>query len=97
MHELSVIYPIVRMASKAAVDNNISHVTALRLAVGELHDLQEEWVKKYYERYSKDTPLEGSQLIMRRTPITFKCCKCGHEMSYTHFEFSGLDVICSEC
>lgn len=97
MHELSVIQPIVRIASKIASDNGIEKVTAVRLAIGELHDLQEVWVNKYYLRFSKGTPLEDSKLVIRKVPITFRCCKCKHETSYTHFSFAGVDVICPEC
>lgn len=97
MHELSVIYPIVKMASKIAHDNGIGKVTAVRLAVGEMHDLQDEWVIKYYKRFSEGTPLEGSELKMRRIPIVYRCVDCGHELSFTHYEFAGADTVCTEC
>ena len=73
MHELSVVYPIVQMAARLARDNGIERVTCVRLAVGEIHDLVDEYVFKYYDRFSKGTPLEGSRLKMRRIPIVYRC------------------------
>lgn len=97
MHELSVVYPIVKMASKIAASNGIEHVAAVRLAVGEMHDLQDEWVIKYYKKFSAGTPLEGSELKMRRIPIVYRCRRCGHELSFTHFEFAGAETVCTAC
>ena len=49
MHELSVVYPIVQMAARLARDNGIERVTCVRLAVGEIHDLVDEYVE-YIEK-----------------------------------------------
>lgn len=97
MHELSVIYPIVQLADKIAKENHVEHITAVRLLVGELHDMDEKWVNHYYQRFSKGTTLEGSQLQIRRVPILFKCKLCGAEQSYTHFSFAGVDLKCHSC
>lgn len=97
MHELSVVYPIVRMAAQIAANNGIEHVTAVRLAVGEMHDLQDEWVVKYYRKFSVGTPLENSELRIRRIPIIYRCRHCGHELSFTHLEFAGAETVCTAC
>lgn len=97
MHELSVIYPIVKMATKIAHDHNIEVVTSVRLAVGEMHDLVDSYVYKYYERFTKGTPLEGSKLVMRKIPIIYKCRRCVNEISFTNFSFAGADTTCTSC
>lgn len=97
MHELSVVYPIVQMAARLARDNGIERVTCVRLAVGEIHDLVDEYVFKYYDRFSKGTPLEGSRLKMRRIPIVYRCSDCGNEMVFDHFSFAGAETACTAC
>lgn len=97
MHELSVIYPIIQIADKIAKENNVEHITAVKLLVGELHDMDEKWVKHYYQRFCKGTTLEGSELVINRVPMVFKCESCGNEQSYTHFEFAGIDLKCDSC
>ena len=73
IHELSVIYPIIQIADKVAKENNVEQITAVRLLVGEMHDMDEKWVTHYYKRFSKGTALEGSELQIRRVPMVFKC------------------------
>lgn len=97
MHELSVIYPIIQMADKIAKENHVEHITAVRLLVGELHDMEEKWVQHYYTRFCKGTTLEGSELSIRRVPIVVKCENCGNEQSYNHFDFAGIDLKCNAC
>lgn len=97
MHELSVIYPIVQMADRIAKENGVARITAVRLLAGELHDMDEKWVAHYYQRFSKGTALEGSELTIRRVPIVFRCRSCGAEQSYTHFSFAGVDLKCNAC
>ena len=98
MHELSVIVPIIGIADRIAQQNGIEHVAAVHMAVGELHDFEESWACKYYEKYCKDTRLEGSELKIRRIPICFRCKNCGNEITYTHFTFVNTgDIICAKC
>lgn len=100
MHEMSVIVPIIRIGSKLAQQNHMKRVICVRLAVGEIHDLDEKWAFKYYDRYSKGTPLEGSTLKIRHIPICFRCKECGNEAAYNHFNFVQVnlaDMTCSRC
>ena len=97
MHEISVIYPIIQIADKVAKENNVEQITTLRLLVGEMHDMDEKWVKHYYKRFSKGTALENSELEIKRVPMVFKCRECGNEQSYTHFSFAGIDLKCDAC
>ena len=97
MHELSVIHPIVQMADRLAKENNVEQITAVQLVVGELHDMDEKWANHYYQRFCKGTALEGSELRIKRVPLVFKCKACGHEQSYTHFSFAGIELKCDSC
>lgn len=97
MHELSVIYPIVQMADRIARENNVQQITAVQLLIGELHDMDEKWANHYYRRFCKGTTLEGSELRIKRVPLVFRCKACGHEQSYTHFSFAGVELKCHSC
>lgn len=98
MHELSVVGPIIKIAERVALDNNVERIKAVHLAVGELHDLDEQWAAKYFERYSRNTRLEGAELKIRKIPICFHCRDCGTERIFTHFTFVNTGVItCEKC
>ena len=97
MHELSVIYPIIQMVERIAKENGVEQITAVRLLVGELHDMDEKWMNHYYKRFTSGTTLEGSELQLHRVPMRFRCKSCSAEQTYTHFSFAGVDLKCETC
>ncbi len=48
----------------------------IRLQAGELRDLTEEWIQRYFDYLSKDTIAEGAKVTLARIPVTLTCRVC---------------------
>ena len=47
MHELPVTESILKVVLKYAAANNVSKVVSVKLEVGKLSDLADEWIQRY--------------------------------------------------
>lgn len=79
MHELPVTQSILDIVLKHARMNQVRRVHSIRLAIGEMSDLQDEWIQKYFDHISKDTLAQGARLVIERIPVVFRCNACGRE------------------
>jgi hydrogenase nickel incorporation protein HypA/HybF len=95
MHELPVIQSILDIVLNHARMNQVSRVYSIALAIGELSDLQDEWLQRYFDYISKGTLAEGARLVIERTPVVLKCANCAKEIPVKPGEMQ--DVICPEC
>jgi len=95
MHELPVTESILNIVLKHAEKNNVKKIMTIHLGVGELSDLEDEWMQKYFNYLSKETPAENAKLNIERIPITMQCNECSHEFTVKK---EGLGKIqCPEC
>lgn len=95
MHELPVTESILTIVLKHAENNDVKRIVTIYLSVGELSDLEDEWMQKYFEYLSKGTLAEGAQLRIERIPITMQCTACS-EVFYINKK--DLDAIrCPKC
>jgi hydrogenase nickel incorporation protein HypA/HybF len=78
MHELPVINSILEVILKHAKANHVKKVHAINLVVGDLSDLEDEWMQRYFDYVSKGTVAEGARLKIERTPAVVSCTGCGH-------------------
>lgn len=95
MHELPVINSILKVVLKHAVDNNVNKVVAVHLQVGELSDLEDQWMQQYFDYLAKGGIAEGAKLKIERTPVVMKCTGCGH--SFVANIKQDKTLACPEC
>lgn len=76
MHELPVTESILNIALKHARAHNVERIVNISLRIGELSDLVDEWVQRYFDYLSKDTIAEGARLDIERSPVVFRCDGC---------------------
>ncbi len=60
MHELQVTERILDIVVKHAEANSVQKVLSIQLRIGELSDLENEWIQKYFDYLSKDTVAKSS-------------------------------------
>lgn len=94
MHELPVIESILKIVLAHAQKNDVRRVTAIRLRVGKLSDLEDAWMQRYFDYVAKDTVAEGAKLEIERTPIRMQCNACN--VSYD-LEDMTADIVCPQC
>jgi len=95
MHELQVTQRILDIVLRHAEANGVNRVISIKLEIGELSDLENEWVQKYFDHLSKDTLAEKAKLEIERTPVVMKCDDCGHSFDVDIKE--NKEIQCPEC
>jgi hydrogenase nickel incorporation protein HypA/HybF len=95
MHELSVTEKILDIVIKHARVNHVRKVISITLIIGEMSDLENEWIQHYFDYLSKDTVAAGAVLKIEKVPIVLKCNPCGQTMEIRREEIGG--TCCSGC
>ncbi len=95
MHELSVTEKILDIVVSHAQKHHVKKVVSITLKIGELSDLENEWMQHYFDYLSKDTVAAGAILKIERVPIVLKCNKCGQLTEIAKDQLG--QVSCSGC
>ena len=95
MHELSVTKNIYNIVQKHALRNNVSKVISVRLEIGALSDLENDWIQRYFDHLSKGSVVEGAKLIIQRIPAQLKCNHCEQIFELNKLPVQGF--ACSYC
>ncbi len=77
MHELPITENILTIVLKHAAAGHVRQVVSITLDIGELSDLEDEWMQHYFDYLSKGTVAEGAKLKINRIPIALRCNGCG--------------------
>jgi len=73
----------------------VRRVKTVRLKVGRLSDLEDEWIQRYFDYLSKGTVAEEARLEIERTPIIMQCNTCSRSYEAKATEMG--DLICPAC
>ncbi|MFP4532130.1 MAG: hydrogenase maturation nickel metallochaperone HypA [Desulfobacterales bacterium] len=95
MHELPVTERILNIVLKHAERNRVSQIISITLTVGELSELEDEWIQHYFDYLSKDTIAAGAKLKIERTPIVIRCNACGRSESVSKAKLG--EMVCPQC
>jgi hydrogenase nickel incorporation protein HypA/HybF len=80
MHELSIAYSLVELASQSAVEAGATRVRVVHLRLGALSGVVRGALEFSYEIAAADTLLAGSKLVVRELPIRVHCAVCAEEV-----------------
>jgi hydrogenase nickel incorporation protein HypA/HybF len=95
MHELPVTERILSVVLRHASANDVTRVVAVNLRIGELSDLLDEWLQRYFDYLSRGTVAEGAAIRIERTPVMFRCNGCRGEF---HVDITRMqDIVCPIC
>ena len=95
MHELPVTQSILDIVLRHAVANQVERIRVIHLRIGALSDLEPEWLQTYFDHLSENTPAQGAELRVQRSPLTFLCEPCGLEFTATREELDRAH--CPNC
>jgi hydrogenase nickel incorporation protein HypA/HybF len=95
MHELQVTHRILDIVLRHGQANGVNKVVSIQLKIGELSDLENEWIQKYFDHISKGTLAENATLKIERTPVVMKCNDCAHSFNVNIRQIK--DIQCPEC
>lgn len=95
MHELQVTERILEVALQHAARHEVDRIVTIHLRIGELSDLEDHWLQRYFDYLSQGTVAENARLEIRRSPIVLECNACDFPFEVDR---AGLrDVACPEC
>ena len=95
MHELAVTEKILDIVVKHAQMNRVNKIRSITLKIGEMSDIENEWIQHYFDYLSKNTVADGAVLKIEKTPIVLRCNKCQRNIEIGKNELG--DTICPEC
>ena len=77
MHELGVTKSIVETVLRHAQAQNAKRVASVQLVIGQMRNLEVDWVQRYFDRCAKGTIAQGAVVQIQSVPIAFYCNSCG--------------------
>lgn len=82
MHELQITERILNIVLEHAKGQRIERIVRIHLRIGELSDLEDEWIQHYFDYLSRGTLAERAELAITRAPIVLCCeaCSCSFEI-----------------
>lgn len=95
MHELQVTERILDVVLEHARANDARKVVVVHLRVGELSDLEDEWIQHYFDYLSRGTLAENARLAIARVPIVLRCEACGRSFTVTRRALG--ETPCPDC
>jgi hydrogenase nickel incorporation protein HypA/HybF len=95
MHELQVTEQILDIALKHVEGHEVTRIVNIHLRIGELTDLEGEWIQHYFDYLSKDTLAADAKLEIEKVPIVLGCEDCGANFTVSKTELG--EAICPEC
>ena len=95
MHELTVTHEILAIVLRYARQNRVSQVHKITLEIGELSDLEQPWIQRYFDAISRGSLAEGAVIEVEIPACRFRCDDCSNDfvMSLSADE----PVLCSGC
>lgn len=94
MHELAITAEVLRVVLEYAAENNAHKVLSIKLKIGELRDITEEWLQRYFDYLSRDTIAAEAVIAVERVPFKLSCARCASVFTAD----PGQDKLpCPEC
>ena len=93
MHEMGIALQIIEIASESIpADLKDIKVARVNLKVGKLSAVVPESLRFCFEVASKETALEGAELVIQEIPVVARCNDCDTEWTITEPVFT-----CKNC
>lgn len=101
MHELSIVGKIASSVIRFAQENDLEKVVGVQIIAGRLRDFDQQFMQRYFNRFTRGTAAEGAEIKITVLPIIFKCKDCDGTFELTlrqfHDQESEGSVRCKTC
>ncbi|EOR21150.1 Hydrogenase maturation factor HybF [bioreactor metagenome] len=92
MHEIGVLFEIIKTVENFAKQNDVKKVETLVLQIGELSSMIPRYMKNLYPATIEGTILQGSELEIEILPANALCKECNKV-----FNLVSNNGICPKC
>lgn len=76
MHELGIVYEVIKVVDRFVEDNQLAHVEKIVLEVGKLSQAIPRFIEECYPAAVHETPYEHTILEIEVLPANGKCKTC---------------------
>jgi hydrogenase nickel incorporation protein HypA/HybF len=87
MHELSIAYSVVEIATQSAKEVGATRVKSVQVRLGALSGVVRGALEFSYEIACAGTLLEGSTLVVRELPVRVYCAVCEREVELPSVQY----------
>jgi hydrogenase nickel incorporation protein HypA/HybF len=87
MHELSIAYSVVEIATQTAVEAGAVRVKEVHVRLGPLSGVVRGALEFSYEIACAGTLLEGSTLVVKELPVVVYCAVCDREVELPSVQY----------
>lgn len=77
MHELGIVYEVIKVVDNFVKENNITRVEKIVLEIGQLSQAIPRFIEECYPAAVDQTPYEDTKLEIITLPANGKCKTCG--------------------
>ncbi|MEE8717338.1 MAG: hydrogenase maturation nickel metallochaperone HypA [Coriobacteriales bacterium] len=77
MHEMSLVREIVDAVLEECSEAGVTKVDTVRLTIGELHDVVEEYIPGLFRYLARGTVASDAEVVIDRVPARLSCGRCG--------------------
>jgi len=95
MHELAVTKSILQLVLEQTEKNKTSEVLKIQLVIGEMRNLEEGWIQRYFDYISKGTIAEHAVIKVKKIPVLFQCKEC--QAQFTADVHREEKILCPKC
>jgi hydrogenase nickel incorporation protein HypA/HybF len=92
MHELGIVYQIIKVVDHFVVENQLTKVDKIILEIGQLSQAIPRFIEECYPAAVNETPYEETKLEIIILPANGKCNAC-HEV----YDIVAQRKICPKC
>lgn len=92
MHELGITRSIIEIAERSARREGARKVLSITVTIGDLAGVVPDAVEFAFEACSRDTLLDGAELIIEKIAGRARCDECGGETAVDRYSF-----LCPAC
>jgi len=76
MHELGIVYEVIKIVDQFVIENNIKEVEKIVLEIGQLSQAIPRFIEECYPAAVDETPYEGTKLEIIELPAMGTCKVC---------------------
>lgn len=92
---MAVTEGILKVVLKHAEMSNARRVVSICLRIGELQNVVDEWLNRYFDYLSRGTIAEGAKFKIIHSPVISKCRNCEEVFKINIRELDNLN--CPRC
>ncbi|HHW19996.1 hydrogenase maturation nickel metallochaperone HypA [Thermodesulfovibrio thiophilus] len=94
MHEASIAYELLNIATRECGRNGYSKIQSIKVIVGRASGVMTDALLFAFNVLKEGTPAQDAELIVEEIPVKGLCKECGHEFTSNE---SYLVVECPFC